>query len=298
MPPNRTLMRDIGERLFQLRGYRDPSFFHDLPSAGSEVFLIQALCPLYESTLGDGDPYKSLTGRFMKSLEIWLNRFAPAIKIVYTNIQAVCHRKGDKNGKELIGGSAGCCDPKGDELKVLANVREIHFLCLRASGVTVRAIIASSNASISSFGVDAAIIKHFFAYKGTRTYKGVTMFYTPHPKFVSATCFNNKAVTLRIGGSLGDRLGTPSRILDGWAKIFSLILGYTGDAAVKVASEIYENVRKDTNSGATVREWKNRLLLTTTKETEARLKKELGKGGACHPPNFSPKRSRARALTT
>ena len=276
--PNRNLMGEVGKIVEQLSGLHDFCFFEKLPHSGSAVVVLRALCPLYGKTLADGDD--TLTGSFVNSFESALN-----MPVVRSNINMECLRKGDADGNELTGGSAGCCDPKGDELRVLADVKDLHYLCLRAAGVHVRGVIASSNGSIASFGVKPADAKHFVAYDVGGIYAGSQIFLTPHPKFASATCINNASVARRIGGSLGDPLSTPSRVLDGWANIGSRLLGFDADAAGKAAAkDIYERVREDPTSRATAREWDLRFSSTTTREKEARLKMELRKekvkGGA------------------
>jgi hypothetical protein len=275
-------MGEVGEIVERLSGLHDFCFFEKLPHSGSAVVVLRALCPLYGLTLADGDD--TLTGSFVNSFERALG-----MPIVRSNINMVCLRKSDADGDELTGGSAGCCDPKRVELRVLADVKDLHFLCLRAAGVHVRGVIASSNGSIESFGVTPADVDHFVAYDVDGIYAGIKTFFTPHPKYVSATCINNASVTLRIGGSLGDRLSTPSRVLNGWAKIGSRLQGFVADAAVEAAANrIYECVREDPTSRATVREWDLRFSSTTTRETDARLKEELKMRGALLRSCFTP----------
>ena len=275
--PNRDLMGEVGEIVERLSGQHDFCFFEELPPVGSDVVVLRALCPLYGKTLADGDD--TLTGSFVDSFERALE-----VPIVRTNINMECLRKSDADGDELTGGSKGCCDPTGVELRVLADVKDMHFLCLRAAGVRVLGVIASSNGSITSFGVKPADVEHFVAYDGLGIYAGIPIFFTPHPKYASATCINNASVTQRIGGSLGDRLSTPSRVLNGWATMGSSLLRFEGDEADNVARDIYERVRMDETSRVTVREWDLRFSSTTTPETDARLKEELRKqsssGGA------------------
>ena len=266
--PDRELMREVGDIVARLSGYDDFCFFEPLPPVDANVVVLRALCPLRAKTLADGD--ETLTGGFIDSFE-----GALGLEIVRTNISGACHRKGDAGGKELAGGAAGCCDPSGVALRVLADVKDLHYLCLHAAGVHVLGIIASSNASIESFGVKPADVDHFEKYDGQGIYKGADIYFAPHPKYISALCINNKSVTTRIGGSLGDRLSTPSRVLGGWAKAGASLLRFEGDAAVYVAGDIYELVREDPTSGATVREWPLRFTTTTTPETEARLKEAL-----------------------
>ena len=275
--PNRELMGEVGKIVERLSGQRDFCFKEKLPPIGSYVGVLRALCPLYGTTLADGDD--TLTGSFVDSFERALE-----VPIVRTNINMECFRKSDADGNERTGGAEGCCDPTGNELRVLAAVKDLHFLCLRAAGVHVLGVIASSNGSIASFSVKPADVEHFVAYDGHGIYAGIPIYFTPHPKYASATCGNNSSVTKRIGGSLGDRLSTPSRVLDGWAKMGSSLLRFESDEADDVTRDIYERVREDPTSRATVREWNLRFSSTTTPETEARLKEELRKqsssGGA------------------
>ena len=58
--------------------------------------------------------------------------------------------------------------------------------------------------------LNAKTVEHFAPIELSGAFKGITAFATPHPKFVSDRCINNKGVTNCIGGSKMDRKLTPS----------------------------------------------------------------------------------------
>ena len=122
-PDGGALMRELGARVEALAGWRDFSFFEELPAAGTEVLLLRALCPLYERTLADGPD--TISGAFVDSFER-----VTGILIIRSNINGKCRRKG-KGGVELKRGQAGCVDPTGETLAVLTDVKELHFYGLR-----------------------------------------------------------------------------------------------------------------------------------------------------------------------
>lgn len=262
---DRTLLRKLGEKVEALAGYEDFAFFQELPPEGTKVVAAQSLCPLKDKTLADGAA--TLTGSFINAFERHLG-----LPLMRSNIAGACWRKG-KGGVELKRGQAGCVDPTGATLRVLAAVKELYMLGLIAAGLIVVGIIASSNASFESFGVHHSK-EHFVAHVvDDGIYAGVPIYGTPHAKFVSPTCVNNASVATRIGGSLGDPLSTTSRVVDGWARMGAMLLGRKGAALERAAKSIYEGLRADESSRAVVREWLYRFTTTTTPETEARLKK-------------------------
>ena len=184
---------------------------------------------------------------------------------------------------ELCGGAAGCVDPTGLNLKLLSIIKELHFLGLRAAGVNVIAIIAASKASHESFKLQEVApapgetkrVALFVAHPGEDTYEGVPIYATPHPKFVSPTCINNKGVAVAIGAPLGDRLAVASRVLDGYAEVAAAIVTVHGASLEETARAVYEGVRTDPSSRAVTREWENRFESTSTPEVEAALKKVM-----------------------
>jgi hypothetical protein len=274
---NRSLILDVGKAVERFSSHRDFPFFQKLPPAGTKVVVLQALCPLRGATLADGAD--TISGAFIDSFEQ-----AIGIPIVRCNIAIACWRKGDADGDELTGGAAGCVDPSGPTLDVLASVKRMFLCCLKAAGLDVLAFIAASNASAKALGFNVKTVEHFAAYDVGGVFEDIPVYVTPHPKFVSGACINNAGVALRIGGSLGDVLSVTSRVLSGWAQIAEKMLH---DPSAE--KRVYEFVRTDPDSRATVREWPLRFTSTTTPETEARLKKELReqsqKGGAS--PRFS-----------
>jgi hypothetical protein len=278
---DRKYLSKLGVEIKRLSGgLVDFAFEVPPPASDTRAVVVRALCPLHAQTLKDGAA--TLTGAIIRSYGAAFKQHAGAV-LVHSNVAIKCWRKG-KGGVELKGGAAGCTDVFADKtLLALALVKELHTLGLLAAGVVVCGIIASSNAAAKSLGLDPKKIKHYVAYAGKGVYAGIPIYCTPHPKFASATCTNNQAVAQRVGGALGDRLSPPSRVLDGFAAIGAAVSGRPS-----VAERIYEHVRKDPTSRATVREWPLRFTSTTTPATEARLQEELrqksGRGGACQAP--------------
>jgi hypothetical protein len=272
-PDGGKLLHGTGEWLKEITGHRDASFFQVLPEAGAKVVYLRALCNKYEKSLHDGDD--TLSGAFVDALERILG-----MPIMRCNITMTCQRKG-KDGVEPKGGQAGCVDPTGERLKVLGFVKELHFLGLRAAGLEIVAIIASSNASILSFD-NLSFGKHFEQQVGTGTYAGVPIFTTMHPKYVSPTCRFTSAVARALGVSLGDPLAVTSAVLDGWACMAVSIvwLQRLEDESFEEFEEavrmVYEALRNDPMSQVVAREWELRHTTTTSPETHARLEAALG----------------------
>ena len=264
------LLCALGQELEKLTGIVDYAFSQALPEQGAKVVLNQALCPLYDRTLADGD--KTLTGAFVESFAKRLNAV-----LLTSNIAMTCWRKGT-NGVELKRGQAGCKDPTGEVLRLLKIVKELLFIGLRAAGLKVVAIIASANASHASF--DLAGKKHYVAHQGKGLYEGVRIFLTPHPKYASPTCVNNDAVAMRLGALGKDQLAVTSRVLLGWAEMataLNLLVAGGDEAQAESCEEIYEALRQDENSPAVAREWQHRLTNTTSPEVAAKLKEAIRK---------------------
>lgn len=262
------LLEQTGEWLESLTGNRDFSFFQPLPEAGTKVILIRCLCSLYGKSLADGND--TLTGAFVEAF----GRVLP-YHLILSNIAMACHRKG-KDGVEPPNGQAGCVDPTKERLGVLAMVKELHYHCLLAAGLNVVAIVASSNASISSFG-NLAFGKHFMSQEGTGTYKGVPIYSAPHPKYVSPKCRFTTSVARMLGVPLGDSLAVTSAVLDGWSCIAASIAwleafeGESFEQFEEGARLVYEALRNDPESQVVAREWELRYTTTTSPETQAKL---------------------------
>ena len=233
------LMKDLREKLEELTGNVDFAF--DEAEAknleGKRCILLRALCALYSKTMKDGSA--TLTGRW---IDTWERQMG--ITVVRTNVARKCWRKG-KDGKELKNGQAGCMDPEGETLRVLSDVKELHYLGLVAAGVIVIGIIAASNAAHASFGL--AKQTHWVAHAGVGTYEGVSIFLMPHPKYVSPACVNNKGVAITIGASLGDSLSVTSRVVHGWAEIGAELMPDEGEAVRReeVTRELYNKLLSD-----------------------------------------------------
>ena len=271
------LKRD-GEWLESLTGNRDFSFFQPLPEAGAKVVLIRCLCNKYELSLADGDA--TLSGAFV---EAFGRALGEPYHLILSNISMVCHRKGE-GGVEPLDGQAGCEDPTEERLEVLAMVKELQYLGLLAAGLDVVAIIASSNASIASFG-NLESGKHFMPQEGTGTYKGVPIYTAPHPKYISPKCRFTSSVARALGVPLGDSLAVTSAVLDGWSCIAASIASlhpFEGESTEDsedfeaYARMVYEALRDDDKSGVVAREWELRYTTTTSPETQAKLEAALG----------------------
>ena len=275
------LLRSLGGWVEDKSGNRDFAFFQTLPKAGPEPkILLQGLCSLYELSLADGTA--TISGAFVKSLGSTVG-----MDLLFSNINDVCHRKG-QNGVELTHGQAGCVDPKGPRLEVLAMVKELLYLGLVAAGQNIVAIIASSNASIESFGFKTdAHFEHFLPLEGTGTYEGVHIYGAPHYKYTSTAAIFNSAVAGRLEVRLGDTLAVTSNVLDGYVTVvldihsraFEEMLD--GEQYEDAARQIYETIRKDPESRVVVREWARRHSTTTTPEEAAMLEAEYVAQGEC-----------------
>ena len=272
-PDGGALLRETGVWLENLTGHHDFSFFQKLPDAGTKVVLIRCLCNLHGKSLADG--CDTLTGAFVEAFGRVLG-----VHLILSNIAMVCHRKG-KDGVEPTGGQAGCVDPTGERLKVLAMVKELHYIGLLAAGLDVVAVIASSNASISSFGITFG--KHFESQEGTGMYQGLPIFTTPHPKYISPRCRFTSGVARALGVSLGDPLAVTSGVLDGWACIAVSIVWLVEGEPFEDFEDfeegveyMYEALRNDPKSRAMAREWHLRYTTTTSPETQEKLTAALG----------------------
>ena len=134
-----------------------------------------------------------------------------------------------------------CVDPQGPRLAALAMVKELHYLGLIAAGVHVVGIIASSNASASSFGRLVRGGKHFVESIGTDTYAGIPIWKTPHPKFASPGCINSTGVALSLDVPLDDRLAMTSAIVTGWAQIGVTLIAKAGGQQRETATREYSH---------------------------------------------------------
>ena len=261
---DRALMLKLGDEVKRLSGHVDFCFYEALPDEGEDAIVVQGLCKLYEKSLADGDA--TLSGAFTRSFEAALGT-----RLVYCNISIKCRRHG-KDGVEAVGRQAGCTDPHGETLRVLAGVKELHMLGLLAAGVKVIGVIASANASIASFGIDTDEVEHFVPYEVKGVYAGIDIYCTAHIKYISKACVYNTAITLRHGASFGDRRSTPSHVLNGWAFMGAALTGNEGDE--EAAEVIYEAVRKNKSSRVTVYPWESRFYVSTSAENEAALKEK------------------------
>ena len=200
---DRGLMRSLGEKLQELTGHSDFAFFSDLPPSGSKAVVLRALCPLRDLTLGDGDA--TISGAFAASLKRVLEPLG--FELVLSNIAMVCWRKG-KEGKELTGAAAGCVDPAGIVLDLLAVVKELHMYGLLAAGVVVSGVLVSSNAAVASFGYDPAVVKHGARYTPTTgLFNGIPIVFLSHLKYVAP----GPVFLRKCGGPLRSQQGPPAR---------------------------------------------------------------------------------------
>ena len=277
-PDGGKLLLSTGEWVYQLSGHRDASFFQNLPPAKTRVVVVQGLCPLREQTLLDGDA--TLSGAHTAA---WAR--AHGVPVIYTNTAIACQRESDKDGVEKTGAQAGCVDPTGERLKVLALVKQLLYLCLRAADLDIIAIVASSNASARSFA-NLATHNHFVQQQGEGIYEGVPLYRTPHLKFVSPTVAFTVGVALTLGVPLGDRLAVPTAVCAGWARIGAelqqLALGcepLAGVALEEATQQVYETMLADPTSPGMARPWSERNTTTTSPELQAKLEAVLAEQG-------------------
>ena len=265
-PDGGVLLRKLGAECKRLSGNVDFAFDEALPPAGTSVVVIRALCALRDKTLADGDD--TITGAFVDGFERVLG-----IPLVRSNIAMVCHRKG-KDGVELDKGQAGCHDPTGNDLRVLAKVKELHFVGLLAAGLRIVAIIASSNASQLSFSPEQ---KGAQQQMGTGTYEGVPIYSICHPKYVSPTCRFTKPLAKTLGAPYGDPLAVTSRVVDQWATIADEI---TSEVGVSRHQHIYESLRA--HPAVVAREYSARFETTTTPDVQAKLEQAVAIGNGSY----------------
>ena len=270
-------LESTGKWVERISGYRDEAFFQNLPRAKTKVVVVQGLCPWYEKTLLDGDA--TMSGAFTAS---WAR--SHGVPVIYTNAAIACQRQ-SKGGVEKTGAQAGCVDPTGERLKGLALVKQLLYLCLRAAGLDIIALVASSNASARSFS-DLATDKHFVPQLGKGMYEGVTFYTAPHFKFVSPTVWFSVGVAMTLGVRLGDRLAVTSAVLAGWARIAAelqqLALGgepLAGVALEEATQHMYEALLADPKSPAIARPWTERNTTTTSPELQAELEAALAEQG-------------------
>ena len=250
---DRGLMRSLGEKLQELTGHSDFAFFSDLPPSGSKAVVLRALCPLRDLTLGDGDA--TISGAFAASLKRVLEPLG--FELVPCNIAMVCWRKG-KEGKELTGAAAGCVDPAGIVLDVLAVVKELHMYGLLAAGVVVTGMLVSSNAAVASLGYDPAVVKHGARYTPiTGLFDGIPTVFLSHLKYVAPGPVFLESVAARCGVNKDHPLAVTTACIELWAKGCVIVTGggVESDAAVR---SIYEQLCNDPHSPATGREWEDR----------------------------------------
>ena len=269
--PDRGRLLEYGKWLEELTLLHDFSFFEELPKAGTQVVVVRALCNLYEKSLADG--CATPTGAFIEAFGRHLG-----IHLVLSNLGMVCWRKKDKNGVlEPTGGQAGCVDPSGKRLEALAAVKQLHFLGLRAAGLDIIGILASSNASIES--IDGLVTKnHFVLQQSKGMYKDTPTYTTPHPKYVRPGCVFTASVALTLGVPLNDALAVTSAVLEGFARIAAALMSHAskdkpleGEPLEQAASCVYEALSTDPTSGAIVRPWPQRRSTTTSPELHAQL---------------------------
>ena len=266
------MLRQLGEEVERLTGNRDRSFFTDVKQlAGQDVVQIRALCGLYEHTLEDGGA--SLSGAITASLKAAAESL-PQIKatLCFTNTTMVCQRKGEDGVEDQI---PGCVDPKGEALEMLAVVKELHFLGLKAAGVKVVGIVLAGRASQASVLGKWDAQQDGSPIAGTGTFEGVCLYPVPHPKYGSATAFLNKGVAHSLGANAKDPFAVPTKTLLVYSRSVASALGL-GEGGAKA---LYEAVRKDGTSRVTVREYERRDACDSTPGEEAQLAEELSNKG-------------------
>ena len=264
---DRKLMRILGEKLQELTGLSDFAFLADLPPSGSKAVVLRALCPLRDLTLGDGDA--TISGAFAASLQRVLEPLG--FELVLSNIAMVCWRKG-KEGKELTGAAAGCVDPAGIVLDLLAVVKELHMYGLLAAGVVVSGVLVSSNAAVASFGYDPAVVKHGARYTPTTgLFYGIPIVFLSHLKYVAPGPVFLQFVADRCGVNKDHPLAVTSACIELWAKGCVIVTGGDEESDDAVRS-IYEQLCNDPHSPATGREWEDRHASDMSPAEMQRLK--------------------------
>jgi hypothetical protein len=262
---DRKLMARMGAAIEVLAGCKDPAFAVSLPAVGALVAIYQALCPLYEEWLGDGDGGSALSTVFLAALQR-----ASGLVLVLCNTSFVCWCKG-AHGTEKARGAAGChCDYSAGLLEVLADVRELHMLCLEAARVKIVGVIAASKDAIASFvGKAASTVALGELLEDYRR----PLFALQHPKFAFVASSNDGSVCERLKIHKGDRVRRSSAVAELYAQT-AVHVRELIDGEVLRVEDVYELVRKDPltrKSGYVVRPWASRHETTSDAETTERL---------------------------
>jgi hypothetical protein len=267
---DRKLMRILGEKLQELTGLSDFAFLADLPPSGSKAVVLRALCPLRDLTLGDGDA--TISGAFAASLQRVLEQHG--LKTVCCNLAMTCWRKGDKEGKELTGAAAGCVDPKGVVLQLLAIVKQLYVLGLQAAGLTVGGMIVSSNAPAESLGLDPNSVTHGVKCTADADlYEKIPVVCTAHYKYTTGRPIFITSVALRYGVH-DNPLAVATAALICWAKALAIMT--TGSAGSEDdVKKFYELLNDDRESPAKGRKWEDRSKSDLSPEEAKQLKAEL-----------------------
>jgi hypothetical protein len=263
---DRKLMARMGAAIEVLAGCKDPAFAVSLPAVGALVAIYQALCPLYEEWLGDGDGGSALSTVFLAALQR-----ASGLVLVLCNTSFVCWRKGD-HGTEKARGAAGChCEYSAGLLALLADVRELHMLCLEAARVKIVGVIAASKDAIASYvgnkaASTVALGELLVDYR--RPFWALQ-----HPKFAFVASSNDGGVCERLKIAKGDRLHRSSVVAELYAQTVVLVRELIDGEVLRV-EDVYERVREDPlarKSGFVVRPWSSRHMTTSDEETIKQL---------------------------
>ena len=279
---DRKLMARMGAAIEVLAGCKDPAFAVSLPAVGALVAIYQALCPLYEEWLGDGDGGSALSTVFLAALQR-----ASGLVLVLCNTSFVCWRKG-AHGTEKARGAAGChCDYSAGLLAVLADVRELHMLCLEAARVKIVGVIAASKDAIASFvGKAASTVALGELLEDYRR----PFWALQHPKFAFVASSNDGGVCERLKIAKGDRLHRSSVVAELYAQTVVLVRELIDGEVLRV-EDVYERVREDPlarKSGFGVRPYASRHESTSDEETIEQLEAadfaRRSKGGSARNP--------------
>jgi hypothetical protein len=269
------------------------------------------MCAHYHLTLRHGDA--TLTGRCVAAVVAAIKEASEGkLEVVFTNLNTECHRIGT-DGVEPRGGKAGCVPVKSKPtLDVLAAVKELFILGLQLEGVAVKAVIASSNPTAASLGVESA---EHFTRRSHPAFPDIALYAVPHGKFLSSGSINNLGVCSRVKDArarsdrirahvgAADQISVCTFLLEGWSLVGAEVVvagrraaaakarvagaggcGLSREAPPPLLEEesettvqaltqrIFEHVQTSARSPVVARKWDERCEQSTTAEDEHRVR--------------------------
>lgn len=275
------LLRSTGSSLAGF-GFNDASFSRPPPAPGARVAIFEALCPLYDVSIGGPRSEATVSGQLLAGLE---RAVGTRFSFLHRNVSPMCWRKGDSSGAELKAGHAGCRDPSGSVLEVLSDIGELYILGVQRTGAVVLGVVLCGGAALASIVGEAATtsVNLFESFRGPERFGAVRFFGTTHPKFASPVAPNCAGVAQRLKIALGDGLAVSTAVVAGYAIICASLQGGT-DRVEAEAARIHDLVRLDDASPhIAARPWAQRnervVDEATSRRLEAAVRSQRSRGG-------------------